>query len=96
MTRSACLLQNKPITLAIGSASARQEAKDRYSAYKLMLQRDDGNSDGDDDDNPYEDSHESLIECIVECETIISEYESQHCNQKKLLKSSLRDLTNKK
>ena len=53
-------------------------------------------SDGDDDDNPYDDSQESLIVSIVKCDTFISEYKSQHRDQKKLLKSSLCDLTNEK
>ena len=77
----------------IGSACARQEAKERIAAYRLLKRSDD--SDGD-DDNPYDDSQESLIISIVECETFISDYESQHCDQKKLLKSSLRDLSNEK
>ena len=65
----------------------------RVLAYKLLKRSDD--SDGD-DDNPYDDSQESLIVSIVECKTFISDYESQHRDQKKLLKSSLRDLSNEK
>ena len=79
----------------IGSAGARQEAKEQITAYRLTLKRDNENSDSDDND-PYDDSQESLIESIVECETFISKFEYQHCDQKKLLNSSLRDLTNKK
>ena len=59
-----------------------------------MKRSDDDNGDGGDDDNPYDDSQESLIASIVECETFISDYKSQHRDQKKLLKSSLRDLSN--
>jgi hypothetical protein len=70
----------------IGSAGARQDAKERIAAYRLLKRSDD--SDGD-DDNPYVDSQESLIVSIVDFETFISDYESQ-------LKSSLRDLSNKK
>ena len=78
----------------IGSSGARKEAKERIAAYRLLKRSD--NSEGEDDDNPYVDSQESLIVSIVECNTFISEYESQHRNQKKLLKSSLCYLTNKK
>ena len=46
----------------IGSASARQDAKERIVAYRLLKRSDD--SDGD-DDNPYDDSQESLIVSIV-------------------------------
>ena len=77
----------------IGSAGARQDAKKRIAAYRLLKRSDD--SDGD-DNNPYDDSQESLIVSIVECKTFISDYESQHRDQKKLLKSSPRDLSNKK
>jgi hypothetical protein len=77
----------------IGSAGARQDAKERIAAYRLLKRSDDSD---DDDDNPYDDSQESLIVSIVECETFISNYESQHRDQKKLLKSSLRDLSNEK
>ena len=70
----------------IGSAGARQDAKERIAAYRLLKRSDD--SDGD-NDNPYVDSQESLIVSIVDFETFISDYESQ-------LKSSLRDLSNKK
>ena len=77
----------------IGSAGARQDAKERIAAYRLLKRSDD--SDGD-NDNPYVDSQESLIVSIVDFETFISNYESQHRNQKKLLKSSLRDLSNEK
>jgi hypothetical protein len=70
----------------IGSAGATQDAKERIAAYRLLKRSDD--SDGD-DDNPYVDSQESLIVSIVDFETFISDYESQ-------LKSSLRDLSNKK
>jgi hypothetical protein len=70
----------------IGSAGARQDAKERIAAYRLLKRSDD--SDGD-DDNPYVDSQESLIVSIVDFESFISYYESQ-------LKSSLRDLSNKK
>ena len=77
----------------IGSAGARQDAKERIAAYRLLKRSDDSD---DDDDNPYDDSQESLIVSIVECETFISDYESQHRDQKKLLKSSLRDLSNEK
>jgi len=42
----------------IGSTGARQDAKERIAAYKLLKRSDD--SDGD-DDNPYDDSQESLI-----------------------------------
>ena len=78
----------------IGSSGARKEAKERIAAYRLLKRSDD--SDGDDDKNPYVGSHESLIVSIVECKTFISKYESQHRDQKKLSKSSLCDLTNKK
>ena len=77
----------------IGSAGARQDAKERIAAYRLLKRSDD--SDGD-NDNPYVDSQESLIVSIVDFETFISNYESQHRDQKKLLKSSLRDLSNEK
>jgi hypothetical protein len=70
----------------IGSAGATQDAKERIAAYRLLKRSDD--SDGD-DDNPYVDSQESLIVSIVDFESFISYYESQ-------LKSSLRDLSNKK
>jgi len=77
----------------IDSSSARQEAKERIANYKLWKRSDD--SEGD-DDIPYDESQESLIASIVECETFISEYESQHRDQKKLLTSCLRDLSNEK
>ena len=77
----------------IGSAGARQDAKERIAAYRLLKRSDDSD---DDDDNPYDDSQESLIVSIVDFETFISNYESQHRDQKKLLKSSLRDLSNEK
>ena len=77
----------------IGSAGARQDAKERIAAYRLLKRSDD--SDGD-NDNPYVDSQESLIVSIVDFETFISNYESQHRDQKKLLKSSLCDLSNEK
>jgi hypothetical protein len=77
----------------IGSACARQEAKERIAAYRLLKRSDDSNGD---DDNPYDDSQESLIISIVECKTFISDYESHHRDQKKLLKSSLHDLSNEK
>ena len=78
------------------SSGVRQEAKDRIAAYKLLKRSDNDNDDdnGGDDDNPYDDSLESLIASIVECETFISDYKSQHRDQKKLLKSSLHDLSN--
>ena len=44
----------------------------------------------------YVNSQESLIVSIVECKNFISDYESQHCDQKTLLKSSLCDLSNEK
>ena len=78
----------------IGSSGARKEAKERIAVYRLLKRSD--NSDCDNDNNPYVDSQESLIVSIVKCNTFISKYESQHCSQKKLLKSSLCDLTNKK
>jgi hypothetical protein len=58
------------------SSGARQEAKDRIAAYKLLKRSDDDDDDGGDDgedDNPYDDSQESLIASIVECETFISD-----------------------
>ena len=51
----------------IGSAGARQDAKERIAAYRLLKRSDD--SDGD-NDNPYDDSQESLIVSIVECEIL--------------------------
>ena len=42
----------------IGSAGARQDAKERIAAYKLLKRSDDSDSG---DDNPYDDSQESLI-----------------------------------
>jgi hypothetical protein len=38
----------------------------------------------------------SLIVSIVECETFISDYKYKHRDQKKILKSSLCDLSNEK
>jgi hypothetical protein len=42
----------------IGSAGARQDAKERIAAYKLLKRSDDSDSG---DNNPYDDSQESLI-----------------------------------
>ena len=44
--------------LAIGSVGARQDAKERIAAYRLLKRSDD--SDGD-NDNPYDNSQESLV-----------------------------------
>ena len=66
--------------------------KDRIAFY--MLAKKDAESDSEDDDT-YVESQESLIESIVECEALVAEYETHHCENKKLLKSSLIDPTNK-
>ena len=76
----------------IGSSRARKDAKDRIAFYKLAKK--DAESDSEDDDT-YVESQESIIESIVECEALIVEYDTHHCKNKKLLKSSLIDLTNK-
>ena len=76
----------------IGRPCARKDAKDRIAFYKLAKK--DAESDSK-DDNTYVESQESLIKSIVECKALIAEYETHPCNNKKLLKSSLIDLTNK-
>jgi hypothetical protein len=76
----------------IGGPRARKDAKDRIEFYKSAKK--DSESDREDNDS-YVESQESLIESIMECEALIAEYETHHCEKKKLLKSSLIDLTNK-
>ncbi len=63
----------------IGWGHARKEAKERIARFKT--------ASDDDDDDSYVESWETLVGMIVECDTLISEYESNHCKQKKLLKS---------
>ena len=76
----------------IGGPRARKDAKDRIAFYKLAKK--DSESDSEDNDS-YVESQESLIKSIIECEALIAEYETHHCKNKKLVKSSLIDLTNK-
>jgi hypothetical protein len=70
----------------IGGGHARKEAKERIARFKMV-------SDDDDDDS-YVESQETHVGMIVECYAVISEYESNHRKQKKLLKSFFHDSTN--
>jgi hypothetical protein len=67
--------------------------RDRIAFYK-SAKKDANKSDSEDNDT-YVEFQESLIKSIVEVEALIAEYATHHCKNKKLLKSSMSDLTNK-
>jgi hypothetical protein len=63
----------------IGGGHARKEAREKIARFKM--------ASDDDGDDSYVKSQETLAGMIVEWDTFISEYESNHRKQKKLLKS---------
>ncbi len=75
----------------IGRGSlGRAEAKERIEKYKKKKGKDDVATD-DDNSSIEPDSQESLIESILECDECISNLESIHVQQRKLLDSTLLD-----
>ncbi len=81
----------KEFCLEIGRGSfGRAEAKGRIEKYKNKKGRD-GAPTNDNDSSIEPDSQESLIQSILECDECISNLESIHVQQRKMLDSTLLD-----
>ncbi len=78
-----------------GGRDGKQEAQNKIRKYKkrnAIAYK--GQSDDDSLSSGYEESQESLVGEIVECGTFISDLESQKEQNQKLMKQTLRDVSN--